>query len=126
MKISIPITENNGLDSIVSEHFGRAPMHLVVDIETLATRTFQKANSCDDKDHGHCLPVDLLLENQVKIVACKGIGRGAVARLRQHDISLFATRATTVKEVVIEFQSNLLRPVSNEQICKGHGDHDHH
>lgn len=120
MKLCIPVIENKGLDSVVSDHFGRAPFHIIVDLETDHIDSLRKANECGDEDHGHCMPVDLLLSNGVKVVACKGIGRGAVNRLRSNDIALFSTTAHTVREVVDDYRAQKLGAIDEAQICQGH------
>jgi predicted Fe-Mo cluster-binding NifX family protein len=120
MKLCIPTTEQNGLQSKVSEHFGRAPFHIVIDLETQAVSDLVKQNDCNDEDHGHCMPVDLLIENGVNMVACKGIGRGAVARLLANNIAVFSTTSNTVENVVKEYQTKILNLVSEDNICEGH------
>ena len=120
MKLCIPTIDQNGAKSTVSEHFGRAPYHIVVDLENQAVSDLVKQNDCHDEDHGHCMPVDLLLGANVDVVACKGIGRGAVNRLMENRIAVFSTKADTVEAVVEEFNSRLLNPISEENICQGH------
>ena len=120
MKLCIPTTEPNGLKSKVSEHFGRAPYHIVVDLETRSASDLVKPKECSHEDHGRCLPVDLLIGANVDVVACKGIGRGAVARLMQNGIAVFSTIADTVDGVVKEFHSQRMKEISEENICQGH------
>jgi len=121
MRICIPTTEKNGLESTVSKHFGRAQFHIIVDLETMQNYPLEK-DGCED--HGHCLPVHTLLDHKVKTVLCKGIGRGAVGNFIQNKVEVFAITADSVKDAVSEFQSGTLDFVGEEQICQGH-DHDH-
>jgi predicted Fe-Mo cluster-binding NifX family protein len=125
MKLCIPTIEQKGMASLVSEHFGRAPFHIVVDLASDACSTLRKDNACGEESHGHCLPVDLLLHNRVTVVACKGIGRGAVERMRANGIAVYATDAATVREVVARFKTSGLTPVGAQHVCQGHHDHDH-
>lgn len=120
MKLCIPTTEQNGLKSKVSEHFGRAPFHIVVDLETREVNDLVKQNDCNHEDHGHCMPVDLLLDYGVDMVACKGIGRGAVGRLVANKIAVFSTASDTVEDVVKEYNAQALSMVSPDNICEGH------
>ena len=120
MKLCIPTIDQNGAKSTVSEHFGRAPYHVVVDLDTQTVSDLEKQNDCNQETHGHCLPVDLLIGAHVDVVACKGIGRGAVGRLMANRIAVFSTKANTVETVVEEFNSRSLNPISEENICQGH------
>jgi predicted Fe-Mo cluster-binding NifX family protein len=123
MKICIPVIESKGLNSTVSDHFGRAPFHIVVDLESRAVTPLQKTETCNDETHGHCMPVDLLLAAGVNVVACKGIGRGAVNRLQSNQIGVFATHASTVSGVIDAFLAKQLCPVNESNLCDGHHHH---
>ena len=124
MRICIPTIEEKGLDSRVSEHFGRAPFHLVVNTETMEVVPLRRERECDDSGHGHCLPVRFLLAHGVDLVICREIGRGAFSRLGASNIDVFEAGADTVGAVIEHYSRNknaMLRP----QLCSGHGHHHH-
>ena len=120
--LCVPVVEANGLDSVVSEHFGRAPFHVVVNLRSREVTTIEKENDCGES-HGHCMPVDLLMRHGVNVVACKGIGRGAAARLVAEKIGVFATTARTVAEVVDGYEKQSLKLISESNLCSGHHNH---
>jgi len=111
------------MDSRVSEHFGRAPFHVVIDLETMESRSLRKEGECHDGNHGHCMPVDLLLANDVNLVVCKGIGRGAFARLAASNIDVFAAHDDTVGAVIVEYRKCRGKGMGQPQICEGHHQH---
>lgn len=121
--ICIPTTEDKGTDSRVSEHFGRAPFHVLVDLDTMTTRSLVKEGGCNDEDHGHCMPVDLLLNNKVNLVLCKGLGRSALSRLTANDIEVFATPADTVGVAVEEYRKCRGQGMAQPHLCAGHHHH---
>ncbi len=121
--ICIPTTEDKGTDSRVSDHFGRAPFHVLVDLDTMTTRSLKKEDGCDDGEHGHCMPVDLLLNQNVNLVLCKGLGRGALNRLTANAIEVFATRADTVKQAVEEYRKDRGEDMAQPHVCTGHHHH---
>ncbi len=121
MKICVPIVEDKGLESPVSEHFGRAPMHLLVESETMQWTELPKTATCgEDETHGQCLPVSKLLQHGVEVVICKGIGRGAVSKLLSNDIAVYQTEAVTIVKAVEHWFDNQLPFVDSKRICKGH------
>lgn len=120
MKLCIPTTDRNGLNSRVSEHFGRAPFHIVIDLDTHEIADLSKPNDCSDEGHGHCMPVDLLMSHDVKIVVCKGIGRGAVNRLASNKIDVLSTSSDTVQGVLDEYKGKELNLITSDHICEGH------
>lgn len=42
MKTCIPVADNRGLKSRVNEPFGKAPYHVIVDIDTRSREIFEK------------------------------------------------------------------------------------
>lgn len=125
MTLCIPVTEENGTASRLSEHFGRAPFHLLIDPDSMETKLLSREAECGEGDHGHCLPVDTLLANGVDMVVCKGIGRGAVARFAANRIDVFAAQTDTVAEVLEEFRRLGTAGMGTPRVCEGHGDHHH-
>jgi predicted Fe-Mo cluster-binding NifX family protein len=123
MKICIPVTEDKGPASKVSEHFGRAPFHILADLDTMEMELLRKEGECGGDDHGHCVPVDLLLANGVELVACKGIGRAALGRMMSHDIDVFAAHVDTVAEVIEEYRRRGREARHLPRICESHGHH---
>lgn len=120
VKLCVPVSNPDGLNSKVSQHFGRAPYHIAVDVNTGIVETIRKGNECSEETHGHCVPVDLLLENDIKMVACKGLGKGALARLVENKIAVFSTEAETVEDVIRSYTAKQLQLVSDKNICQGH------
>ena len=121
MKVCVPIIEDKGLHSPVSDHFGRAPMHLLVESETMEWIELPRTESCeDDESHEHCLPVKKLLQHGVEVVICKGIGRDAVSKLLSNDIAVYQTEAMTVVKAVEHWFDNQLPFVDSNRMCGGH------
>ena len=54
MKICFPVSENKGLESRVFDHFGSAPMFLLVDAEERSIANV--INREVDRRHGACRP----------------------------------------------------------------------
>ena len=65
MKVCIPVTEDHGLQSPVSAHFGSAPLFMIVDIEGGSCRTVPNHNS--HRGHGMCQPLSVLFFLRVAI-----------------------------------------------------------
>lgn len=124
MKICIPVTTKDGLNSLISEHFGRAPHHIVVDLETMKHYALDKEES---EAHGHCLPVQMLIKHEVGTVLCKGIGRGALGNFIANEIQVLVSQQDTVAEAITAYKTGGMPFVGEDQVCQGHGDdHGHH
>lgn len=123
MKICIPVVENKFLESEVSEHFGKAPYYVVAtsgdgEIATLIERGRRGPEAC--------APVEAMLAKGVEAVACRGLGRGAFARLREGGIRVFRTGHRTVEEVLWALQGAGLEEMQPGHTCAGEHGHDHH
>jgi predicted Fe-Mo cluster-binding NifX family protein len=116
MIICIPSTEKKGPASAVSEHFGRAPFHYIINTETGGLVLQTKPEG----EHGQCVPVQTLLRHQVEMVLCNGIGRGAVMNFKAAGIPVMRTSAATVAEAVQDVKLRKLTAVREEDYCSGH------
>jgi len=120
MKVCIPVTADNGLESPVSEHFGKAPLHIVIESNSMAWEFVKKESDCSSSEHGHCMPANLLVDMGVEVILCKGIGRGAMARLLSHDIAVHRTEEKTALKSLENWMDQLLPFVSEKDLCPGH------
>lgn len=126
MRIGIPTIEESGLESRVSEHFGRAPCHLLVDLATRKVTVPGRAPGRGVGSGDHCGAVDLMLAHGVGVVACKGLGAGALRRLTEAGVEVFATGAETAGGAVEEYRRSCRWERQPPAACSGHGpDHEH-
>lgn len=115
MKICIPTTDQNGLDSLVSAHFGRARHLAVVDAASQAVEFLPR-------DLKGCGASQGLREREVDAVLCHGMGQGALANLSAMGIPVYVTGARTLREVLAGVGD--LARMDPESACAGH-DHAH-
>ena len=135
--ICLPVIRDEGLDSKLSKHFGRAPYHLLIDTKTGETEllvkllTGQGRRQCHGEGqglgtpiahgngHGKCQPVEPLLERKVGAVLCQGFGRGAYEKMKRHGISVWITKASTAGVALQDWREGKLLPVLESQLCSG-------
>ena len=122
MTICIPIDEDHGLESAVSQHFGSALRFLIVDTRTGACRSI--VNEHRHGGHGMCQPLAAIRREPVEGVVVGGIGRRALQRLDDDGIRVFRAGPVTVKETVAALEAGTLDKVTPADACAGHG-HDH-
>ena len=126
MILCIPVTADQGLESPVSGHFGSAPLYLLVDAESRATRTL--ANGRAVHEHGACRPLDALAGERVDAVLVGGIGAGALTKLRGAGIRVFRAASPTVAGCLDAFARNEVEEIEPGGACgrHGHGHDDDH
>lgn len=119
MKICFPVQRNEGLESRVYEHFGTAPIFVVVDSDTgdisaISNRDMQHA-------HGACNPVGALAGERVDGVIVGGIGGGALMKLNTVGIDVYGAEARTVQENLMLYNAGGLQKFQSARTCSGHG-----
>ena len=123
MNICIPVTEDNGLDSKLSGHFGSAPHFMIVDTATGACRTVPNANHAHG--HGMCQPLASLAGQQIEAAVVGGIGAGALAKLQAAGIRAFKASGTSAREACDAFAGGTLAEITPAMACRHHGPGDH-
>ena len=125
MNICVPVTEDKGLQSNVSAHFGSAPLFLIVDVESGACWAIPNR----DLHHGHgmCQPLLSLAGEAVDGVVVGGIGKGALDKFQAANIRVYLSESPTVIATVTAFKAGFLREVTPAEACghHGHGPHGH-
>lgn len=118
MKVCFPVQHDEGMESTVYDHFGSAPMFLVVD--TAAGTAAVIWNGDQHHTHGACNPIKALDNQKVDAVVVGGIGAGALTRLSQMGIRVHRSQAATVRENLALFASRELPEYTLQGCCGGH------
>lgn len=119
MKICFPVQQDEGFDSSVYNHFGSAPVFVVVDTETNGIASIH--NRDQHHVHGACNPLKALDNQKVDAIVVGGIGAGALTRLNQMGIAVHRSQAPTVRENVSLFAAQQLPVLTMQGCCGGHG-----
>jgi predicted Fe-Mo cluster-binding NifX family protein len=106
------------LDSSVYNHFGSAPVFVVVDTETNGISSIH--NGDQHHAHGACNPMKALDNQKVDAIVVGGIGAGALTRLNQMGITVHRSQAPTVKENISLFTARQLSVLTVQGCCGGH------
>lgn len=123
MIICMPVTEDKGKDSPLSPHFGSAPFYVLADTNTLNCQAIPNKKSNHAKG---CRPLAALQGLKIDAVAVRGIGPGALAKLKAAGLEVLFTPHGTVADTVREFGAGGLKPVEPQHICAhSHGGNRH-
>lgn len=118
MKISIPSMGKGGLEDMVCQHFGTAPVYTVFDTESgevlVLVNTSEHTGGV-----GH--PPEILYAAGVKVMLCGGLGRKAVTMFNDMGIDVFVGAKGCVKDALESWKSCSLQRATCETACSGHG-----
>lgn len=123
MRIAISADNKNGLDSVVSPHFGRCPYYILVDVEGHEIKTI---NAVDNPYYGHHAPgqVPGFISSQgVHVMLTGGMGGRAVAFFEQYGIEPVTGAAGTVRHALEQYLNGTLSGAApcHESVAHGHG-----
>jgi len=118
MNICIPVTEEKGLESPVSQHFGSAPLFAMIDPDTRTCRFIGNRNK--DHVHGQCQPLAALAGEKVDGVIVGGIGAGALSKLAAAGIRVWKSPGGTLVQVLDAYTAGILPEASPHTACQGH------
>ncbi|MBU1355515.1 MAG: NifB/NifX family molybdenum-iron cluster-binding protein [Candidatus Edwardsbacteria bacterium] len=121
MKLCIPTSDDLGLKSAISGHFGGAPFFLIVDTETGSLQSVKNQN--EHHSHGMCQPLKSLAGHEIDAVVCAGIGAGALNKLNASGIKILKATGKTVEQLVAAFKNNSLPEFSAITVCTTHDCH---
>ncbi len=122
MKIIVPLDEQAGQNSRMSEHFGSAPFFAVADSENSSFEIIP--NTSMHHDHGQCTPAHFFSELGINVLLCNGIGAGAANKLQMMGIDIYmAAMSPTLETALTRFSQGALAKVTEEKTCHGHNCH---
>ncbi|MBC2606260.1 NifB/NifX family molybdenum-iron cluster-binding protein [Pelagicoccus albus] len=122
-RLVMPVIENNGLESLISEHFGQAPGFLAIDCDG---QNPVYLDAQEARGPSECAPIDALARSGAKYVLCKGMGKGALKRCLHASLQVMQAKGNTVAEVLEAVREEGWADFPDSAICDHGGDHHHH
>ena len=122
--IGIPIESDQGLQSIVSSHFGKAPFYLLYDKSTKTTKVIKNtSNHYGGKEH----PPVLLKNAGVHIMLVGNMGDNARKIFEKNKITVYYGARNTAQESITLYAEGKLSNIAPDDGHHHHDDHsDHH
>jgi predicted Fe-Mo cluster-binding NifX family protein len=118
MKVGFAVQGNEGVKSKVYDHFGSAPVFIIVDTEEI---DFVTVNNRDlHHVHGACNPIMALDGKSVDAMVVGGIGAGALMKLQNEGIRVFRAVEGNVSENLELLKSGKLPEFAVSMTCSGH------
>jgi predicted Fe-Mo cluster-binding NifX family protein len=123
MRIAISAENKNGLDSLVSPHFGRCPYFILVDVEG---QEIKEVVSTDNPYYGNHSPgqVPAFIHSQgADVMLTGGMGGRAVGFFEQYNIEPVTGASGSIRQALQSYLGGELRGVDP---CAGEHEHHHH
>ena len=120
MIIAIPSDTTDGLEAVISEHFGHCAAFTLVDVTDQEIGEVSVLENAAHEQGGCMAPVTLLKEKGVEVLLAGGMGGRPLAGFQQVGIDVrFKENAGTVREAVELFISGGCPSFGDAQTCGG-------
>ena len=106
MRICLPVIEDRGMDSRISEHFGKTPLFAFYDDETQKLEII-KING--KHGGGRLTPAEIILAAGVDLLLCANLGSKAVQVLSNHGVDVLTGARGPIAEVLESFKKGELK-----------------
>jgi len=119
MKYAISTEDNKGLEGNVSQHFGRCPYFVLVDLENEAVKEVKVVDNPYFAGHGPGQVPEFIASLGANVMITGGMGRRANSFFDNYGIKTATGASGTVQEALSSFQDGKLSEGGN---CGGHGE----
>ena len=125
MRIAISVETNNGLESVVSHHFGRCPYFVLVNVDDREVQDVQVIDNPYYEHHQPGMVPGFIHSQGAEVMISGGMGRRAIGFFQQLGIQT-ATGGSGTASVALE--SYLNGELSGAEPCRDGGRHgdEHH
>jgi len=111
-RVVIPAEDGNGLNARLSEHFGRAPYFIIVELEEGNILNVQVVPNEGEHFGGFGRPADRILQLGPNVVITYGMGPRALSIFQEAGIAILRASADTVKDVVEAYRQDKLEELT--------------
>ena len=122
MRIAVSADDRNGLDSVVSPHFGRCPHYILVDMDGHEVKAVNAVDNPHYGQHGPGVVPGFIHSQGVDVMLTGGMGGRAIAFFEQLGIEAVTGASGTVRRALELYLDGQLRGV---QPCRESIEHGH-
>jgi len=122
MRFAISADNRNGLDSVVSPHFGRCPHYILVDVDGHEVKAVHVVDNPYYGQHSPGMVPDFIHSQDVDVMLTGGMGRRAIAFFEQLGVEAVSGASGTVRRALELYLGGQLRGV---QPCRESIEHAH-
>jgi len=114
VRIVVPVSEEKGIDSQLSQHFGRAPFYTFIDLDE-KRQVIGQGTIANTSEHfgGVGLPPDRILQLKPSALVTYGLGSKALRIFQDAGVAVLRTEANNVREVVNSYINNELQELTH-------------
>ena len=121
MRVAISADDSNGLDSVVSPHFGRCPYYVMVDLDG---REVSRVSAVENPCYGQHQPGEVpgFIQRQgADVMLAGGMGRRAIGFFQQYGIQAVTGASGTIRHALEQYLGGVLQGAEPCIVSTEHG-----
>ena len=113
VRIVVPVSDERSIDAQLSQHFGRAPYYVIVDLDEKGN-VVSESTIPNTSEHfgGVGLPPDRIIQLKPKALVTYGLGSKALKMFQDAGVAVLRTEVNTVREVVNAYKNDELQELT--------------
>ena len=121
--VAIPSMFPGGFSAARSGHFGRCDVFTLVEMHNGQVQSTRVVPNVEHAEGGCLVPVQILHQAGATSLVVAGIGMRPRMGFAEAGIAVLVGPGETVEEVIQAYQTDLVRPIENADLCGalGHG-----
>lgn len=122
MRVAISADNSDGLDSVVSPHFGRCPYFVLVDLEGQEVKAVQSIANPHYGNHQPGQVPGFIHSQGANVMLTGGMGRRAITFFQQYSIEAATGASGTVRHALEQYLGGMLRGAApcRESVAHAH------
>jgi len=123
MKIAVTAENNNGLESVVAQHFGHAPYFIMVDVENGEVTAVQGVANPFAQAHQPGQIPEFIRQQKANVILSGGMGGRAIEFFTQAGIKAATGASGTVRQALENYFGGKLKEAApcDDSVAHGHG-----
>ena len=112
-RVIIPVLDENGLNAQLSQHFGRAPFFVVVDLnEKAEVSDLRTVSNVGEHFGGSGQRADIILKLKPNAIITYGMGPRGLDIYQSVRVAVLSANANTVREVIAAYKNDELQELT--------------
>lgn len=119
--ICVPVMDNQGISSSISQHFGKTPYFALITFENNEIKDIKIVESLGRHAGGTMTPAEAVANTKANILLCGNLGSKAIRMLGEKGIIVYVGASGTVENAFEQLQSGMLNLADDSAGCSdGH------
>jgi predicted Fe-Mo cluster-binding NifX family protein len=112
-KVVVPVSDKNGLNARIAEHFGRAPFYVVVELENGGKiKSIETLENNGEHFGGQGHMHEHILEQKPNAIITYGMGPRGLVGFQEAGVAVLKADADTVKDVIVSYNDDKLQELT--------------